>query len=42
MVFFGGITHAGAELIRVAHAQCARSHFASQTPRDRHVVGLPP
>jgi len=42
MVFFGGITHAGAELIRTAQAQTARSHFGSQTPCDRHVVGLQP
>jgi len=42
MVFFGGITHAGAELIRAAQAQSARSHFDSRTLRDRHVVGLQP
>jgi hypothetical protein len=42
MVFFGGITHAGAELIRTAHSQRARSHFGSRTPCDRHVVGLQP
>lgn len=40
MVFFGGITHAGAELIRVAQAHGAPSHFGSPMPRDRRVVGL--
>ena len=42
MVFFGGITHAGAELIRAAQAQSARSHFGSRALRDRHVAGLQP
>jgi hypothetical protein len=41
MVFFGGITHAGAELIRAAQ-QSARSRFGCRTPRDHHVVGLQP
>ncbi len=40
MVFFGGITHVGAELIRAAQAQRARSSFASRTQRDRHVARL--
>jgi hypothetical protein len=42
MVFFGGITHAGAELLRAAQAQSARSHFGSRTPHAPRVVGLQP
>jgi hypothetical protein len=42
MVFFGGITHASAELIRAAQAQRSRSRFASRTLRGCHVVGLQP
>jgi hypothetical protein len=42
MVFFGGVTHAGAELVRAAQVQSARSHVGSQAPRDRHVVELQP
>jgi hypothetical protein len=40
MVFFGGITHAGAELMRAAQAQSLRSRFGCRTPIDRRVVGL--
>ena len=42
MVFFGGITHRGAELLRAAQAQSARSQFGSRTPHLRRVVGLQP
>jgi hypothetical protein len=40
MVFFGGITHAGAELIRAVQAQSARSHLGSRRQRGRHAAGL--
>jgi hypothetical protein len=42
MIFFGGITHTGAELIRAAQAQSARSRFGSRTPRDHDTVRLQP
>ncbi len=40
MVFFGGITHAGAELMRAARAQSLRSRLGSRTPPcDRRGAG---